>query len=127
MVLSFRIRFGEDRTRQLIVPMSMSDIPTCIRSRIWPSSSPFAVLKCLEAEQLDVYERSGFSRIYGMFARIPLKYFQDKFKKMICLVAEKEKVVAELERCPCVYDARGNWEFIKSTAESRTPPCESST
>lgn len=69
--------------------------------------------KILEAEYLDVYERNGFSKIYGILSHIPLKYFQEKFKKMICIVAEKEKVVTELERHPRVYDPRGNWEFIK--------------
>ena len=68
--------------------------------------------RIVEAGYLDVYDRHGPSVIYGWLSRLPLKYFRDKFMKTICLVAEKEKNMTSLPRCPRVYDSRGKWEFI---------------
>lgn len=68
--------------------------------------------KIIETEYWDVYEHQGLSVIYDWLSRIPLKYCRDKFMKTICVVAEKDREVAELARCPRVYDSRDNWEFI---------------
>jgi hypothetical protein len=46
-------------------------------------------------------------------ARIPLGYFREKFMRTIYIVAEKERDVKDLERCPRVYDPRGDWEYIE--------------
>jgi len=68
--------------------------------------------KVSDAGYWDGYNRNGLSKIYGVLSRVPLKYFKDKFKKMIYLVGEKEREVKKLSRSPRVYDPRGNWEFI---------------
>lgn len=69
--------------------------------------------KVLEAGYWDVIERRGPSKIYGVLSQMPWRYFQEKFAKIIYVVAQKERDVEELERCPRVYDSRGDWEFIK--------------
>lgn len=69
-----------------------------------------------EAGYWDVTERHGLSKIYGVLAKLPGEYSREKFKKTIYVVADKERDVEELERCPRVYDPRGKWEFIKSGA-----------
>lgn len=68
----------------------------------------------LEAGYSDAYERQGMSSIYGWLGRLPWRYCQEKFKKMLYLVGQKEKDISRLEKCPRVYDARGDWEFIKN-------------
>jgi hypothetical protein len=73
--------------------------------------------KILEAGYWDVYDRYGLSAVYGWVSRLPAKYCRDKFMKTIYVVAEKEKEIARLARCPAVYDARGNWEFIDRKGE----------
>lgn len=70
--------------------------------------------RVVEAGYWDVYDRQGPSVIYGWLSGLPLKYFRDKFMKTIYVVAEKEKNVTSLPRCPRVYDSRGKWEFIDS-------------
>lgn len=67
----------------------------------------------LEVGYVDVIERKGLSRLYGWLGKIPLRYFQDKFKKTIYLIGEKAMDIKELERCPRVYDSRGEWEHIR--------------
>jgi hypothetical protein len=69
--------------------------------------------KIKEAGYWDAIERTGPSKIYSLLSKIPLKYFKDKFMKTIYLVGEKDENITELERCPKVYDARGQWEFIR--------------
>ena len=68
--------------------------------------------KIVEAGYWDVIERNGPSVVYGWLGRVPLQYFQEKFKKTIYVVAEKDRDVVELERCPKVYDSRGKWEYV---------------
>lgn len=68
--------------------------------------------KILEAGYVDTYERQGMSSIYGWLAQLPWSWCQEKFKKMLYLVGEKEEDVSRLKGCPRVYDARGDWEFI---------------
>jgi len=68
--------------------------------------------KILEAGYDDPYEREGMSSIYGWLARIPWGWCREKFKKMLYLVGEKEKEIFRLEKCPRVYDPRGDWELI---------------
>lgn len=70
--------------------------------------------RIVEAGYWDAVDRSGPARVYGWLARIPLQYFREKFKKTLFVVAEKERHVDELERCPRVYDSRGTWEYIKA-------------
>jgi len=69
--------------------------------------------RVVEAGYWDVYKRFGPSAVYDVFSKIPLRYFKDKFKKTIYFVGEKDKEIRELERCPRVYDPRGDWEYIK--------------
>ncbi|MBI1870486.1 MAG: hypothetical protein HYS07_04750 [Chlamydiae bacterium] len=69
--------------------------------------------KILETGYCDVIKRQGPSKVYGWLGALPWQYFQDKFKKTIYVIAEKEKTVSETERCPTVYDVRGRWEFVK--------------
>lgn len=69
--------------------------------------------KIKEAGYWDVIKRQGPSAIYGWLSHVPLRYFRQKFKKTLFVVAEKDRTVTELERCPLVYDARGNWEHIR--------------
>lgn len=69
--------------------------------------------RIVEAGYWDAVDRSGPAKAYGWLARVPLQYFREKFKKTLFVVAEKERHVDELERCPRVYDSRGTWEFIK--------------
>lgn len=71
-----------------------------------------AGFRILEVGYTDLVDREGPSRVYGLLGRVPWRYFQDKFRKTIFLVAEKTGEVAELPRCPRVYDARGQWEYI---------------
>lgn len=73
----------------------------------------------MEAGYWDVIDRRGLSSVYGLLSRVPLQYFQDKFKKTIYVVGRKERDVAELERVPRVYDPRGNWEFIAQSKRDR--------
>ena len=68
--------------------------------------------RVLEAGYWDAYERRGPSTIYDLLSHFPGRYFRDKFKRTICVVAEKTRSVSELKRPPRVYDPRGNWEFI---------------
>jgi hypothetical protein len=65
-----------------------------------------------EAGFWDPYQRQGPARVYGVLARLPGRYFREKFRKTLYLVGEKEADVTELARTPRVYDARGDWEFI---------------
>ena len=65
-----------------------------------------------EAGYWDVIKRQGPSAVYGWLSQLPFDYFQQKFKKTLYLVAEKNRDILELERCPRVYDSRGNWEYI---------------
>ena len=73
--------------------------------------------KVSESGYWDVYEPRGVSAIYDALSYVPFKYFRDKFKKTIFVVAEKIENVAELKRCPSVYDPRGEWEFIKRNGQ----------
>lgn len=62
----------------------------------------------------EVYEQRGWSRVYGLLGRLPGSFWREKFGRTIYIVAEKERHVQELERCPKVYDPRGAWEHIRS-------------
>lgn len=75
--------------------------------------------KIIDAGYLNVYQVHGLPRLYQMLSKIPLAYFQEKFKKMIYLIAQKEKDTVELEKTPSIYIPSDNWDFIKSTAEHR--------
>ena len=68
--------------------------------------------KVVESGYWDVIQRTGPSTLYGWLANIPLQYFREKFKKTLLVIAEKDRNVTELQRCPMVYDARGDWEFV---------------
>ncbi len=69
--------------------------------------------KVIEAGYWDVYKRQGISRLYTFLSYLPFKYFKDKFKKTIYLVAKKEKNIKKLHRHPTIYDSRENWEYIE--------------
>ena len=69
-----------------------------------------------EAGFWNVYRRSGRTKIYDLFAQLPGRYWDEKFKRTLFVVAEKVRDVRQLERVPLVYDARGNWEFIRQDA-----------
>lgn len=73
--------------------------------------------KVLESGYWDVIDRKGPSRIYGVLSRVPLRYFEEKFKKVIYVLAKKERDIVELERCPRVYDSRGRWEFVAQSGK----------
>jgi hypothetical protein len=60
----------------------------------------------------DPYPRSGVAKLYGVPARVPLKWFEQRFKKVLCIVATKEKHVDVLERTPQVYVPDDEWEYI---------------
>lgn len=68
--------------------------------------------KVIRAGYCELYGRQGPSRVYGWLARIPGRFFRERFMKTIYVMAEKTRDVATLERCPKVYDARGDWEYI---------------
>lgn len=68
--------------------------------------------RIIEAGYQELYERQGMSSLYGLLARLPGKYFKDKFQKTVFVIAEKDRNVEELQRCPRIYDPRGHWEFI---------------
>ncbi len=69
--------------------------------------------RIVEAGYWDVYDRSGWSRLYGLLEKLPFRYCQEKFRKTIFLVAEKNRDVSELEHVPKAYDPRGSWEFVR--------------
>lgn len=60
----------------------------------------------------DPYPRSGLSSLYGVLGRLPSRYLHEKFRKMIVVVAKKERDVTLLPRAPKVFDARGDWEYV---------------
>jgi hypothetical protein len=74
-----------------------------------------------EAGYWKVYERTGFTRIYDLLGYIPLKYAKDKFRRLIYLVAEKNRDLTELPRIPRVYAIDPGWEFIAKTAPIGEP------
>lgn len=71
--------------------------------------------KIVESGYWDVIDRSGPSKMYGWLSRVPVRYFREKFKKTLFVVAEKDRHVDKLEKCPHVYDSRGSWEYINAT------------
>jgi predicted SAM-dependent methyltransferase len=68
--------------------------------------------KIVESGYWEAIQRSGPSKIYGWLSQIPAAYFREKFKKTLFVVAEKDRSLDKLERCPRVYDSRGSWEYI---------------
>lgn len=74
--------------------------------------------RVLEADYWNPYEIHGLPKIYDVLSRLPLMYFRDKFKKTICIVAEKEHNRTQLEKLPSAYDPRGDWEFVQSQERS---------
>lgn len=69
--------------------------------------------KILESGYANFYRYKWLSNIYRILSWIPGRYFKDKFKRTLYVIAEKEKEVKELEDIPSVYDHRGNWEYVK--------------
>src|ERR1700752_154160 len=75
--------------------------------------------RIVEASYWDVIARTGPSAVYGWLANVPVPYFREKFKKTLVVVAEKDRDVVELERCPRVYDSRGDWEYVAKNSADR--------
>lgn len=70
-----------------------------------------------EAGYWDVYERGGPSAFYGLMAKIPIGYLQDKFQDTISIVAEKTADVTEIPGTPRVYTANPDWEYVAHPAQ----------
>ena len=64
------------------------------------------------AEYWDVYDRTGPSAVYGWLARIPHRFFRRKFRRTLCVIAEKATDVSALARTPRVYAPSPDWEHI---------------
>ena len=64
------------------------------------------------AEYWDVYDRTGPSAVYGWLARIPHRFFRRRFRRTLCVIAEKSRDVETLSRAPRVYHPDPAWEHI---------------
>lgn len=74
--------------------------------------------KVRDAGFWSMYERTGPSQIYDALGALPLRYFKEKFKRTIYIMAEKERDVKELDHLPKCYAPNADWEFIRQPGTS---------
>ena len=69
----------------------------------------------IDSGYCEVYNRVGLAKLYGLLAKIPLIYFQNKFQKTIYVIAKKNRDVNSLDRIPNIYNPSTEWEFIDNS------------
>ena len=68
----------------------------------------------LEAGYWSPYPSSGLRRFNRILARVPGKYFSEKFERTIYIVARKSRSVEVLAGLPKVYGPSADWEHIST-------------
>lgn len=66
------------------------------------------------AEYWQIYPRSGMAKIYDLMARIPHRYFEQKFCRTLFVVARKIEDRKTASRLPQCYAPGDEWDFIDS-------------
>jgi hypothetical protein len=71
-----------------------------------------AGFRIVESAYWDIFDRTGPARLYGLAARIPLASVQRRFRKTLCVVAEKTESLTRVRRLPRCCRADPAWEQV---------------
>jgi hypothetical protein len=70
------------------------------------------------AEYWSPYRRRGASNLRHLLARLPSRYFRDKFAQTIVVVARKVEERSEASRLPKAYEPSAQWERMAGAPAS---------
>lgn len=76
----------------------------------------------LDAGFWSPYPAAGLRRLHGLLAKLPGRYFTEKFERTLFLVARKAQSVTELPRAPRMYEPSTEWEYISHPGAESIPP-----